>query len=100
MQLAQVCETLGTDEILLKCIDKGGTNSGFDLKLVNQVSKVVSIPVIASSGGTRWSISPRSVAPPMWRRPALAAGIFQRREVPIAAVMEHIRKKGIETETR
>jgi glutamine amidotransferase/cyclase len=28
---------------------------------------------------------------------ALAAGIFHRREVPIAAVKEHMRAKGIET---
>ena len=27
----------------------------------------------------------------------LAAGIFHRREVPIAAVKEHLRKMGIET---
>jgi glutamine amidotransferase/cyclase len=28
---------------------------------------------------------------------ALAAGIFHREEVPIEAVKEHMRKKGIET---
>ena len=50
MQLAQVCEKLGAGEILLNCIDKDGTNSGFDIELVKHISESVSIPVIASSG--------------------------------------------------
>ncbi len=48
--LAKVCEQLGAGEILLNCIDKDGTNSGFDLELINVVKNAVSIPVIASSG--------------------------------------------------
>jgi glutamine amidotransferase/cyclase len=50
MQLATVCEKLGAGEILLNCIDKDGTNSGFDIELVKHISEGVSIPVIASSG--------------------------------------------------
>ncbi|MBW2506268.1 MAG: imidazole glycerol phosphate synthase subunit HisH, partial [Deltaproteobacteria bacterium] len=50
LQLAQVCEKLGAGEILLNCIDKDGTNSGFDIELVKHISEGVSIPVIASSG--------------------------------------------------
>ena len=41
---------LGAGEILLSCIDKDGTNSGFDLELINHVKSFVTIPVIASSG--------------------------------------------------
>ena len=47
---AKSCEELGAGEILLNCIDKDGTNSGFDLELINAVKNAVSIPVIASSG--------------------------------------------------
>ncbi|MGW8286663.1 MAG: imidazole glycerol phosphate synthase subunit HisH, partial [Desulfobulbales bacterium] len=50
LQLAQTCEKLGAGEILLNCIDKDGTNSGFDIELVKHISEGVSIPVIASSG--------------------------------------------------
>ena len=50
LQLAQTCEKLGAGEILLNCIDKDGTNSGFDIELVKHISVNVSIPVIASSG--------------------------------------------------
>ena len=49
LQLAQVCEKLGAGEILRNCIDKDGTNSGFDIELVKHISEGVSIPVIASS---------------------------------------------------
>jgi imidazole glycerol phosphate synthase subunit HisF len=30
-ELVQACETLGAGEILLNCMDKDGTNSGYDL---------------------------------------------------------------------
>lgn len=49
-QLAIAVEAMGAGEILLNCIDKDGSNSGFDLELINDVKDVVRIPVIASSG--------------------------------------------------
>lgn len=50
IQLVQAVEAMGTGEILLNCIDKDGTNSGFDLELINAVKGAIRIPVIASSG--------------------------------------------------
>eukprot|EP00906_Rhabdomonas_costata_P011459 RCo016332 len=49
-ELVQACEQLGAGEILLNCIDKDGTKSGFDLELIAMVKGAVTIPVIASSG--------------------------------------------------
>lgn len=49
-QLVQAVEAMGAGEILLNCIDKDGTNSGFDLELINDVKASIKIPVIASSG--------------------------------------------------
>ena len=49
-QLVQSAEAMGAGEILLNCIDKDGSNSGFDLELINDVKDAISIPVIASSG--------------------------------------------------
>ena len=43
-------EKLGAGEILLTSVDMEGTERGFDLELVEAVSKAVSIPVIASGG--------------------------------------------------
>lgn len=49
-QLVTAVEAMGAGEILLNCIDKDGSNSGFDLELINDVKAGVKIPVIASSG--------------------------------------------------
>jgi glutamine amidotransferase/cyclase len=49
-QLVVAVEAMGAGEILLNCIDKDGTNSGFDLELINDVKQAIKIPVIASSG--------------------------------------------------
>jgi glutamine amidotransferase/cyclase len=94
--LARVCEKLGAGEILLNSIDRDGTKSGFDLELIRAVKAAVSIPVIASSGAG----APEHFAEVFTQtnvEAALAAGIFHRREVPIAAVKEHLRARGIET---
>lgn len=49
-QLVTAVEAMGAGEILLNCIDKDGTNSGFDLELISDVKASIKIPVIASSG--------------------------------------------------
>ncbi len=95
VQLATVCEKLGCGEILLNCIDKDGTNSGFDLELINMVKGAVSIPVIASSGAG----SPAhfvEVFKETGAEAALAAGIFHRKEVAINEVKAAVAADGIE----
>jgi glutamine amidotransferase/cyclase len=96
VELARVCEGLGAGEILLNSIDRDGTRTGFDLELVDAVSKSVSIPVIASSGAGKLEHF-TGVFEATDVEAALAAGIFHRREVPISAVKEHLRVSGIET---
>jgi glutamine amidotransferase/cyclase len=96
VQLAQVCEKLGAGEILLNCIDRDGTNLGFDLELISQVKAAVTIPVIASSGAGRVEHF-SEVFKQTGVEAALAAGIFHRREVAIEAVKEHLRQSNIET---
>jgi glutamine amidotransferase/cyclase len=96
IQLVQTCEKLGAGEILLNCIDKDGTNSGFDIELIKLVSEAVSIPVIASSGAGKVEHF-SEVFEETDVEAALAAGIFHREEVPIEAVKDHMREKGIET---
>jgi glutamine amidotransferase/cyclase len=88
--LAQTCEKLGAGEILLNCIDRDGTNTGFDIELINAVKQAVSIPVIASSGaGCEAHFA--DVFEKTEAESALAAGIFHRREVPISAVKAHLK---------
>lgn len=90
--LARTCEELGAGEILLNCIDRDGTNQGFDIELINAVKQAVTIPVIASSGaGCEAHFA--EVFEKTNAESALAAGIFHRREVPIAAVKAHLADK-------
>lgn len=90
--LAQICEKLGAGEILLNCIDKDGTNSGYDIELINAVKNAVTIPVIASSGAGCvehfYEVFTETQA-----ESALAAGIFHRKEVPVGAVKKYLSDK-------
>jgi len=90
--LAQVCEKLGAGEILLNCIDRDGTNSGFDIELINSVKEAVSIPVIASSGAGCVEHF-HEVFSKTNAESALAAGIFHRMEVPIKDVKNYLNGK-------
>ena len=49
-QLVSAVEAMGAGEILLNCIDRDGSCSGFDLELINDVKASIKIPVVASSG--------------------------------------------------
>ena len=83
--LARICEELGAGEILLNCIDRDGTNSGFDLELIHAVKNAVTIPVIASSGAGNAEHF-QEVFTKTRAEAALGAGIFHRREVLIGEV--------------
>ncbi|KAI7895414.1 uncharacterized protein EV154DRAFT_495870 [Mucor mucedo] len=94
IQLVTACEKLGAGEILLNCMDRDGTNSGFELELIDSVRKAVSIPVIASSGAGRVEDFVE-VFEETGVEAALAAGIFHRHEVPIQAVKEFVKESGV-----
>jgi len=85
-QLTTACEALGAGEILLNCINKDGTNSGYDLPLIKDVKMHVTIPVIASSGAGSVThfLDLFRECPDV--EAALAAGIFHRKEVSISDV--------------
>ena len=81
-------------------MDKDGTNSGYDLELIKMVKEQLTIPVIASSGvGCPEHVS--QVFKETYVEAALAAGIFHckevpSKEVPIAAVKDHLKDSGSE----
>ena len=86
---AKVCEELGAGEILLNCIDRDGTKSGFDIELIQAVAKEVTIPVIASSGAGCvehfYEVFSQTDV-----ESALAAGIFHRNQVSIQSVKQYL----------
>ncbi|BGO90227.1 hypothetical protein NBRC10512_002430 [Rhodotorula toruloides] len=96
VQLAQGVEKLGAGEILLNSVDKDGSKSGFDCRLVDLVRRSVGIPVVASSGAGKVEDF-SEVFEATGVEAALAAGIFHRKEVPIEAVKKHLVDAGIKT---
>jgi glutamine amidotransferase/cyclase len=90
--LARECEKLGAGEILLNCIDRDGTNRGFDIELIRAVTEAVTIPVIASSGAGAVEHF-QEVFTATEAESGLAAGIFHRREVAIEAVISYLQDK-------
>jgi len=94
VQLTQAVEAMGAGEILLNCIDKDGTNSGFDLELINHVKSFIKIPVIASSGagnpGHFLEVFQKTTTDA-----ALGAGMFHRGEYTVQQVKEYLAQKGL-----
>ncbi|CAH7666166.1 imidazole glycerol phosphate synthase hisHF [Phakopsora pachyrhizi] len=89
VQMAKGVEALGAGEILLNSVDKDGSKSGFDLRLVELVRRHVTIPVIASSGAGKVEDF-ESVFEKTNVEAALAAGIFHRNEVTISSVKSQL----------
>ncbi|KAK4511168.1 uncharacterized protein ATC70_012381 [Mucor velutinosus] len=94
VQLVTACEQLGAGEILLNCMDRDGTNSGFELELIQSVRDAVKIPVIASSGAGRVEDFVE-VFEKTGVEAALAAGIFHRKEVPLQSVKKFVKESGV-----
>ncbi|PHH88872.1 hypothetical protein CDD83_6951 [Cordyceps sp. RAO-2017] len=94
VELAQAVEAMGAGELLLNCIDRDGSNAGFDLELVALVKAAVRIPVIASSGAG----CPAHFEDVFVRTTtdaALGAGIFHRGEYTVRQVKDYLRDKGL-----
>ncbi|KAK4221512.1 hypothetical protein QBC38DRAFT_125625 [Podospora fimiseda] len=94
VQLTQAVEAMGAGEILLNCIDKDGTNSGFDLELITQVKGAIKIPVIASSGAGNPGHF-EEVFDKTTTDAALGAGMFHRGEYTVQEVKDFLGKKGL-----
>jgi glutamine amidotransferase/cyclase len=94
VELVQAVEAMGAGEILLNCIDKDGTNSGFDLELITQVKEAIRIPVIASSGAGNPGHF-LEVFQETTTDAALGAGMFHRGEYTVQQVKDHLGEKGL-----
>ncbi|EMD66348.1 hypothetical protein COCSADRAFT_85214 [Bipolaris sorokiniana ND90Pr] len=92
-QLVQAVEAMGAGEILLNCIDKDGSNSGFDTELINDVKSAIKIPVIASSGAGNPGHFEEVFAKTRTDA-ALGAGMFHRGEYTVKQVKDYLQEKG------
>ncbi len=87
----------GAGEILLTSMDRDGTGTGYDLKLLRAVAAAAGVPVVASGGASlpgHFVDGARAGA-----RALLAAGVFHRGELSIRSVKESLAKAGLEVRT-
>ena len=88
-------QELGAGAILLTSMDKDGTKSGFDINLLSEVSKFVTVPVIASGGGGKLEHFYEGVNKGK-ANALLAASVFHFNEISIKEVKEYLINKKIE----
>ena len=91
---AQKCVELGAGEILLTSMDKDGTKDGYDLELMEQVTKVVDVPVIASGGAGK-----KEHFVDVCKKGAsavLAASLFHFKQLEISDLKQYMKQNGIE----
>jgi imidazole glycerol-phosphate synthase subunit HisF len=94
LQWAKDCARMGAGEVLLTSMDRDGTRSGYDLKLLKAVSQQVRVPVIASGGAG--SLEHLYQAFEMGCADAvLAASIFHYRETSIPEAKKYLKQQGI-----
>lgn len=89
---AKRAEELGAGEILLNSMDADGTQSGFDLEMIEAVRQEVSIPIIASGGAGKAEDFPPAIA--AGADAVLAASIFHYGKVTISEVKDALRAAG------
>jgi len=87
-------EDLGAGEILLTSMDHDGTKQGFDCNLLQTISQMINIPVIAS-GGAGAIDHFTEVFTTTGVDAALAASVFHFGEIPIPVLKNELKKHNI-----
>jgi cyclase len=87
-------ENLGAGEILLTSMDHDGTKQGFDCILLDRISKMINIPVIASGGAGKMEHF-TEVFTTTGVDAALAASVFHFGEIPIPDLKQELKKYNI-----
>jgi cyclase len=90
---ARIVDQRGAGEILLNCIERDGTLSGYDLDLIKQVSAAVSIPVIACGGAG--SYEDLRLALEAGAHAVAASALWHFTEATPAAAAEYLASHGI-----
>jgi cyclase len=83
----------GAGEILLTSMDRDGTRQGYDLPLLEAVSRAVPIPVIASGGAG--TLADLAAALEAGAHGVLAASIFHDRGSSLAEARAFLRARGV-----
>ncbi len=94
-ELALEAAKLGAGEILITSIERDGTMQGYDLELIEKVSKLVSIPVIAHGGCKNYE--DMYLALKSGANAISAASIFHFTEQTPLEAKKYLKNKGIPT---
>ena len=85
----------GAGEIVLNSIDTDGVRRGFDLEMLDALSALVSVPIVASGGaGGMEDFAELFTHPGI--DAGLAASIFHTRQVDIKELKRYLRAQGVE----
>ncbi|MFP4622130.1 MAG: imidazole glycerol phosphate synthase subunit HisF [Bacteroidales bacterium] len=94
-QWAKEGEERGCGEILFTSMDHDGAKEGYALKPLNELSKILSIPVIASGGAGKMEHF-SEVFTSTHVDAALAASIFHYKEIGLVELKNYLKQQGVE----
>ena len=84
----------GAGEIVLNSINSDGTKNGFDVKLLEEISSSINIPVIASGGAGKMEHF-LEVFQKTNISGALAASVFHKNEISIMELKKYLLEKNV-----
>jgi cyclase len=87
-------EELGAGELLVTSMDRDGTKDGYDLELLNKITSLVNIPVIASGGCGQLSHLYEAIEKG-GASAVLAASIFHYGEFTIPETKTYLKSRGV-----
>ncbi|RGW11558.1 imidazole glycerol phosphate synthase subunit HisF [Enterococcus asini] len=87
-------ETLGAGELVINSMDTDGVKNGFDLELLQAVSEISALPIIASGGAGKLADFKDLFENPKVDA-GLAASIFHYDEIPIPVLKQYLKDEGI-----
>lgn len=91
---AKLCADVAAGEILLQCVERDGTMTGYDLPLIRRVARAVGVPVIASGGAGCYAHMQQALEA---GASAVAAGaMFQFTDQTPRGAAEYLQANGIE----
>ena len=89
----KIAQDRGAGEILINSIDRDGMKNGYDIRLINIVSRSVNIPVIACGGVGEWDHFVEALTKTNVDAVA-AANIFQYMDQSVYLAKKHISESG------
>lgn len=85
----------GAGELVVNSIDTDGVRAGFDLELLEAISAVANVPIVASGGAGKMEDFVALFAKP-YIDAGLAASIFHYKQVEIMELKQYLKKNGIQ----